>query len=78
MDIDHPQVHAERTQPFDRDQHALMDNDVAVLNELFWNHALTIRYGVGEPLSGHADIATDRRTRAARPDTRRGHVRGHA
>jgi hypothetical protein len=64
MEINNPQVHAELTQQFDRYQQALIDNDVAVLNELFWNHALTIRYGIGENLYGHADIATYRRTRA--------------
>jgi Protein of unknown function (DUF3225) len=63
MEINNPQVHAELTQQFDRYQQALIDNDVAVLNELFWNHSLTIRYGIGENLYGHADIATYRRTR---------------
>jgi Protein of unknown function (DUF3225) len=43
---------------------ALWPTDVAVLDELFWHHPLTIRYGIGENLYGHADIATYRRTRA--------------
>ena len=64
MEINNPQVHAELTTQFDRYQQALIDNDVAVLKELFWNHALTSRYGIGENLYGHADIATSRHPRA--------------
>ena len=63
MEINHPQVHAELTKQFDRYQQALIDNDVEVLNELFWHNALTIRYGVGENLYGHAAIAPYRTTR---------------
>jgi hypothetical protein len=56
-------VHAELTKQFDRYQQALIENDVKVLNELFWDNALTIRYGVGENLYEHAAIATYRHTR---------------
>jgi len=41
-----------------------MKNDVDVLDELFWNNALTLRYGIGEQLYGHDQIAA---FRAARP-----------
>ena len=50
MEINNPQVLAELTRQFDRYQQAIIDNDVAVLNELFWNNALTLRYGIGENL----------------------------
>jgi hypothetical protein len=63
MEINNPQVHTELTTQFNRYQKALIDNDVAVLNELFWDNVLTIRYGVGENLYGHAAIATYRTTR---------------
>ena len=63
MEINNPQVHAELLKQFDRYQQAIIDNDVAVLNELFWHNALTIRYGVGENLYGHAAIARYRSTR---------------
>jgi Protein of unknown function (DUF3225) len=63
MEINNPQVHTELTTQFNRYQKALIDNDVAVLNELFWNNVLTIRYGVGENLYGHGAIATYRTTR---------------
>jgi Protein of unknown function (DUF3225) len=63
VEINNPQVHAELTKQFDRYQQALIDNDVAVLNELFWHNPLTIRYGIGENLYGHAAIAAYRNTR---------------
>ena len=66
MEIDNPQVLAEVTAAFARYEHALVNNDVAVLDELFWDHPLTLRYGVGENLYGHAAIQA---FRAARPAT---------
>jgi|SRR5215470_3589035 Protein of unknown function (DUF3225) len=63
MEINNPQAHAELTKQFDRYQQALIDNDVTVMNELFWDNALTIRYGISENLYGHAEIATYRSTR---------------
>jgi hypothetical protein len=65
MEINHPQTIAEVTHEFDRYQRAIIDNDVAVLNELFWDHSLTLRYGIGENLYGHAAIAAYRGTRDA-------------
>ena len=63
MEINHPQTLAEVTQHFNRYQQAIVDNNVAVLNELFWNNALTLRYGTGENLYGHAAIAAFRGAR---------------
>lgn len=63
MEINHPQTLAEVTREFDRYQQAILDNDVAVLNELFWNNTLTLRYGIGENLYGHAAIAAFRGAR---------------
>jgi Protein of unknown function (DUF3225) len=63
MDINHPQTLAEVTRQFDRYQQAIIDNDVTVLNELFWNNTLTLRFGIGENLYGHAEIAAFRGTR---------------
>jgi Protein of unknown function (DUF3225) len=65
MQINHPQTLAEVTRQFDRYQQAIIDNDVGVLNELFWNNALTLRYGIGENLYGHPAIAAYRGTRDA-------------
>lgn len=63
MKINDPQTLAAVTAAFDRYQNAIIANDVAVLNELFWNNERTIRYGTGENLYGHAAIAAFRGAR---------------
>lgn len=63
MEINHPQTLAEVTRQFDRYQQAIIDNDISVLNELFWNSTHTLRYGIGENLYGHSEIATFRGAR---------------
>ncbi|MDI9332668.1 MAG: DUF3225 domain-containing protein [Alphaproteobacteria bacterium] len=45
---------------------ALVSNDVAVLDELFWNSPHTIRYGTGENLYGYAEIQAFRNARSAK------------
>ncbi|MDB5945383.1 MAG: hypothetical protein JWQ33_409, partial [Ramlibacter sp.] len=45
MEINLPDVLAEVTAAFDRYEKALTGNDVAVLDELFWNSPHTLRYG---------------------------------
>jgi hypothetical protein len=64
MDINLPEVLAEVSAQFARYERALTSNDVAVLDELFWNSPHTLRYGVGENLYGHDAIA---QFRAGRP-----------
>jgi hypothetical protein len=64
MDIDLPHIVAEVTAAFQRYERALMANDVATLNEIFCNDPRTIRYGVGENLYGHAEIAGFRAARS--------------
>jgi hypothetical protein len=66
MDINHPETLAEVTAAFMRYEQALVSNDVAVLDELFWDSPHTIRYGAGENLYGSAEIQA---FRAARPGT---------
>ena len=65
MEINLPQAVAEVTAAFERYESALMTNDVAVLDELFWNDPRTLRYGITENLYGHAAIATFRGARSA-------------
>jgi AtzH-like len=60
MEINDPQVLAEVRAAFERYETALMANDVATLNELFWASPRTVRYGVWENLYGHAAIAAFR------------------
>ena len=64
-EINIPEVVAEVSAAFERYEKALMENDVAVLNELFWNSLLTLRYGIAENLYGHEQIASFRSARPA-------------
>ena len=50
--IDRPAILAEVTAAFYRYEQALVSNDVAVLDELFWHDARTVRLGAGENLYG--------------------------
>jgi len=59
-----PEVVAEVTAAFARYEKALNENDVATLDELFWDSPHTVRYGVAEQLYGFAEIAA---FRSARP-----------
>ncbi len=63
--INLPAVLAEVTAAFARYEAALVSNDVAVLDELFWNSPHTLRYGVGENLYGYAAIQAFRAGRPA-------------
>jgi hypothetical protein len=64
VEINNPDVLAEVTAAFGRYEAALVGNDVAVLDELFWDSPQVLRYGAGENLYGTAEIAA---FRAARP-----------
>jgi len=66
MDLNHSEVHAEVLAAFLRYEDALVNNRVEVLDELFWDSAHTVRYGVGENLHG---IAAIRAFRLARPSS---------
>ena len=66
MAINLPDVLAEVTSAFERYEQALVNNDVAVLDELFWDSPLTLRYGATENLYGSDAI---RAFRSARPAT---------
>ncbi len=64
MEINIPDVVAEVTLQCARYEYALVNNDVAVLDELFWNSPHTLRYGATENLYGYDEI---REFRASRP-----------
>ena len=64
MDINLPAVWQEVQDISARYEQALVTNDVAVLDALFWDSPHTLRYGVGENLYGFAAIQA---FRAARP-----------
>jgi len=64
MDIDLPDVRAEVEAAFAAYEKALVSNDVATLDRLFWNSPLTIRYGATENLYGCEEILAFRRSRS--------------
>jgi hypothetical protein len=59
-EINIPEVHAEVSAVFARYEEALVTNQRAVLDELFWNSPHTLRYGFSENHYGHADICAFR------------------
>jgi hypothetical protein len=64
IEVNKPEILAEVTAAFRRYEQALVGNDVAVLNELFWQSPHTLRYGIGENLYGHDQIAGFRAARS--------------
>jgi hypothetical protein len=64
MDINLPDVLQEVQAASERYEAALVSNNIAVLDELFWDSPHTLRYGVGENLYGYSAIQA---FRAARP-----------
>ena len=62
--INDPAVLAEVEAVFARYEAALVGNDVATLDALFWTSERTIRYGGAENLYGSAEIAAYRAARS--------------
>jgi len=71
LEINNPEVVAEVAEAFQRYERALVANDVAVLDTLFWNSPTTLRFGIGENLYGYDAIAAFRNGRPAMDLTRR-------
>ena len=63
MEVNVSTVVAEVRAAFDRYNRAVDDNNVEVMNEMFWESPHTVRYGRAENLYGHADIAVYRTSR---------------
>ena len=66
LTVNIPEVVAEVTAAFERYEVALVTNDVAVLDELFWNSPHTLRFGATENLYGYEAICE---FRASRPSS---------
>jgi len=64
VEINIPEIVAEVSAVFERYEEALVTNDVATLDELFWDDARTIRYGVTENLYGIDEIRAFRAARS--------------
>ena len=69
--INLPEVHAEVCAVFARYEDALVRNDTAVLDELFWPSPHTVRYGATENLYGIDAIRAFRAARSAQGLQRR-------
>ena len=65
MHLNLPEVVREVTEAFERYEKALNENDLAVLNELFWDSPHTLRYGINEQLYGYQAIKGFRSGRPA-------------
>ena len=63
MQLNIPGVVEEVTAAFQRYEKALNDNDVPVLDELFWRAPQVVRYGIGEQLYGADEIRAFRTSR---------------
>jgi Protein of unknown function (DUF3225) len=70
LEINISEVVAEVTAAFTRYERALIANDVAELNALFWDSPLTLRFGINENLYSHDSIAGFRSGRPAMDLTR--------
>lgn len=71
LELNLPEVVAEVTAAYERYEAALAANDVAVLNEIFWQDPRTIRYGPAENLYGHDEIAAYRHARTPTDEPKR-------
>jgi hypothetical protein len=65
VEVNHPATLAEVTAAFATYEAALVGNDVATLDALFWSDARVIRYGIAENLHGAAEILAFRKARPA-------------
>jgi hypothetical protein len=71
LEINLREVVAEVTSAFARYERALVANDMAALDQLFWISPFTLRYGVAQNLYGYDAIANFRATRPPINMTRR-------
>jgi hypothetical protein len=68
--LDRSDVVAEVRAAFDRYERALVDGDVGVLTELFWDDPRCLRYGVADRQYGAVEIAAWRRDHPSVPPGR--------
>ncbi|HEY3941728.1 MAG TPA: oxalurate catabolism protein HpxZ [Acidimicrobiales bacterium] len=64
LPVDRRPVLDEVTAAFEAYEAALVADDTAVLNELFWESPRVVRFGIADAQRGHAELA---RWRAAQP-----------
>jgi len=64
QDINRPEIVAEMQAVFARYEDALVNNNVAILDELFWDNKAVVRYGATENLYGIEEIRAFRSARS--------------
>jgi len=72
-ELNRPDVVAQVTAAFDAYERALVDNDIATMNALFWSTPQTVRYGIAEVQHGGEAIQRWRETCEPVPRSRRLH-----
>lgn len=73
-EINRPEVLREVTALFHDYERALMANDVAALNDYFWESPALTRYGIADRQYGHAELAAFRKATPAPAFTRQLHA----
>ena len=73
MEINRPEAVAQVAAAFEAYERALVDNDIAAMNALFWETPETVRYGIAEVQLGGAAIRAWRETCEPVPRSRRLH-----
>ena len=63
MDVNIPEIVEEVTAAFTSYESAITENDVEMINHLFWNDAKTLRYGPNGTLISHEALSAFRRNR---------------
>ncbi|HEY2022541.1 oxalurate catabolism protein HpxZ [Paraburkholderia sp.] len=71
IELNRPDTVAEVELAFVAYERALVDNDVATMNELFWNAPETVRYGIAEMQHGGDEIRRWRESCVPVPPSRR-------
>jgi hypothetical protein len=70
VELDRPEIVADVRAAFDRYERALVDGDVAMLTELFWDDPRCVRFGVADRQQGATEIAAWRRAHPSVPPGR--------
>jgi hypothetical protein len=73
MELNRPEIVAQVAAAFVEYERALVDNDIATMNTLFWNAPETVRYGIAEIQHGGEAIRAWRESCAPVPKSRRLH-----
>ncbi len=70
MEINNPLVLTEVSDKFARYEKALVDRDLSVMRELFWDSKYTLRYGVADEQHGITELTAWREAQAGLPEGR--------